>query len=54
MAILFLEKSGKKPKKHVLVEQILTILSKCLSKIDEAGFVLVCTGEQDFALIDFG
>ena len=54
MAIQFLEKNGEKPNKYVLVEQIFTISSKCLSKIDKEGFVLVCTGEQDFALIDFG
>ena len=52
--IQFLEKNGEYPNIYAFVEPIFIILWNCLSKIDDAGFVLVRTGEQDFALIDFG
>ena len=52
--IQFLEKKGENPTICALVEQIFIISWKCLSKIDDAGFVLVHTGEQKFALTDFG
>ena len=52
--IQFLEKNGENPTICAMVKPIFIISWKCLSKIDDAGFVLVRTGEQDFALIDFG
>ena len=52
--IQFSGKNGEYPNIYVFVEPIFIISWNCLSKIDDAGFVLVRTGEQDFALIDFG
>ena len=54
MVIQFLEKNGEYPDIYAFVEPIFIISWNCLSKIDDAGFVLVRTGEQDSALIDFG
>ena len=54
MVIQFLEKNGEYPDIYAFVEPIFIILWNCLSKIDDAGFVLVRTVEQDFALINFG
>ena len=51
IANLFL---GEKVSKYALVEQIYTVLSKYISKIYNAGFLLLRTWEQVFALADFG
>ena len=52
--IQFLEENGENPTICALVEPIFIISWKCLSKIDNVGFVLLRMGEQEFALTDFG